>query len=185
MPDPVVIIGGGLAGRSCACDLHGQGVEFILLESADHFGGRVWTDEIDGFLLDRGFQVFLTAYPEAARRLDYASLQLKSFEPGAMIRTGDGFQQLADPWRRPLKGLQTAFSSVGHFSDKLKIGRLRWSAGQGDVDQLFQRPDRTTEDELRRLGFSDSMLETFLRPFLGGVFLDHQLQTSCRMMYFV
>ncbi|APZ91827.1 NAD(P)/FAD-dependent oxidoreductase [Fuerstiella marisgermanici] len=185
MPDPVVIIGAGLAGLTCARELHARGVEFVLLEAADGVGGRVRTDEVDGFLLDRGFQVLLTAYPEAAKQLDYDALNLKAFEPGSLIRTTTGLHCMADPWRRPSQALTTAFAPIGGFADKLRIGRLRWEAGRGTMAGLFKRPDRTTEAELQRLGFSTSMVESFLRPFLGGVFLDRELQTSCRMLYFV
>ena len=185
MTNPVVIIGGGLAGLTCAKQLHTAGVEFMLLEASDGVGGRVRTDEVDGFLLDRGFQVLLTAYPEAMRLLDYDALNLQAFEPGSLIRTDSGFQKMSDPWRRPQHALQTAFASIGGFADKLRIGRLRWAAGRGDVESIFQRPDHSTEQELKRLGFTTGMVETFLRPFLGGVFLDHDLQTSCRMLYFV
>jgi phytoene dehydrogenase-like protein len=185
MPDPVVIIGGGLSGLTCAKELHATGVEFLLLEASDGVGGRVRTDKMNGFLLDRGFQVLLTAYPEAIRHLDYDALQLQAFEPGSLIRTNDAFHRMSDPWRRPQHALQTAFAAVGSLMDKLRIGRLRWSAGRGSLDSVFERPDRTTEEELRELGFTENMVNQFLRPFLGGVFLDHDLQTSCRMLYFV
>ncbi|MFN8709921.1 MAG: FAD-dependent oxidoreductase, partial [Planctomyces sp.] len=89
MPDPVVIVGGGLAGLTCAKTLVRAGIETILLEASDEVGGRVRTDEVDGFLLDRGFQVLLTAYPEAKQQLDYSALQLQAFEPGSLIRTRD------------------------------------------------------------------------------------------------
>lgn len=185
MTNPVVIIGGGLSGLTCAKQLHAAGVEFKLVEASDQVGGRVRTDRVDGFLLDRGFQVLLTAYPEAISQLDYDQLKLQTFEPGALIRSGDKFQRMSDPWRRPQHALQTAFSSVGSFADKLRIGKLRWSAGRGTLDSIFHRPDAATIDELRRLGFTDNLIEKFLRPFLGGVFLDADLQTSCRMLYFV
>ena len=185
MPDPVVIIGAGLSGLTCAKELYARDVEFVLVEAADSVGGRVRTDQVDGFLLDRGFQVLLTAYPEAARQLDYAALSLKPFEPGSLIRTECGLHCMADPWRRPSQALKTAFAPIGGFADKLRIGRLRWAAGRGTTASIFARPDRTTESELQRLGFSKSMVEKFPRPFLGGVFLDRELQTSCRMLYFV
>lgn len=185
MTKPVVIVGGGLAGLTCAKQLHDAGVEFQLVEASDQVGGRVRTDEVDGFLLDRGFQVLLTAYPEAVGQLDYDQLDLRIFEPGALIRSGDSFQRMSDPWRRPQYALQTAFSSVGSFVDKLRIGRLRWSARRGTVESIFSRADVPTINELRRLGFSDCLIEGFLRPFLGGVFLDTDLETSCRMLYFV
>ena len=185
MTNSVVIIGGGLAGLTCAKQLHAAGVEFILLEASDGVGGRVRTDEVDGFLLDRGFQVLLTAYPEATRLLDYDALNLQAFEPGSLIRTDSRFQKMSDPCRRPQHALQTAFASIGDFADKLRIGYLRWAAGRGDVQSIFQRPDHSTEEEWKRLGFTAGMVEKFLRPFLGGIFLDHDLQTSCRMLYFV
>lgn len=185
MSNPIVIIGGGLAGLTCATQLHEAGIEFVLLEASDSVGGRVRTDNIDGFLLDRGFQVLLTAYPEAQRLLDYDALNLQAFEPGSIIRTDGRIHRISDPWRRPQNALQTAFAQIGGFADKLRIGRLRWDACRGPLEQVFQRPDRTTEKELTRRGFTPDMVEKFLRPFLGGVFLDADLQTSCRMMSFV
>lgn len=185
MSDPVVIVGAGLSGLTAAKILHDRGVEVIVVEASDKVGGRVRTDEIDGFLLDRGFQVLLTAYPEASRLLDYSRLDLQPFEPGALIRTEKGLERLADPWRQPQHLWKTVTSSIGGLMDKLRIGRLRYAAGRGSIDDVFARPDQSTEDELRRLGFSESMINGFLRPFLGGVFLDHELQTSCRMLYFV
>jgi phytoene dehydrogenase-like protein len=185
MSDPVVVVGAGLSGLTAAKVLHDQGVEVVVLEASDAIGGRVRTDEVDGFLLDRGFQVLLTAYPETRGQLDYDRLQLQRFEPGSLIRTETGFDCLADPWRQPGQAVKTLRAKTGSFADKLRIARLRFDASRGSLDSVFARPDHTTEEELRRRGFSPSMLEGFLRPFLGGVFLDKQLQTSCRMMYFV
>ena len=185
MSNPIVIIGAGLAGLTCARQLHSNGIEFILLEGSDKIGGRVRTDNVDGFLLDRGFQVFLTAYPEAAKFLNYETLELRTFEPGSLIRTDIGLVRMSDPWRRPQHALQTAFAPIGSFADKLRVGRLRWSSSRGSLQSLFERQDHTTEAELKRYGFTKEMIEKFLRPFLGGVFLDRDLETSSRMMSFV
>ena len=98
---PVVIIGAGLAGLCCARELVRNSVEVLLLESQDGVGGRVRTDVVDGFRLDRGFQVLQTAYPEARRQLDYKSLRLHNFAPGALIRSEIRTVVMSDPWRRP------------------------------------------------------------------------------------
>ena len=71
----VIVVGAGLAGLCCARELDAAGLDVLVLERGDAPGGRVRTDEVDGFLLDRGFQVFLTAYPEARRVLDYERLR--------------------------------------------------------------------------------------------------------------
>jgi phytoene dehydrogenase-like protein len=50
-----------------------------IIEASDRAGGRIKTDSVNGFRLDRGFQVLLTSYPEAQMLLDYKALQLKTF----------------------------------------------------------------------------------------------------------
>ena len=97
----VLIIGAGLAGLCCARRLAEAGVTFQIVEASDGIGGRVRTDEVDGFLLDRGFQVLLTAYPEARRVLDYSRLDLKPFSPGALSWFAGRMNRLVDPWRTP------------------------------------------------------------------------------------
>src|SRR6267378_5407065 len=117
-PD-VLIVGAGFAGLCCARELQAKGISFQILEASDGIGGRARTDAVDGFLLDRGFQVLLTAYPEAKRLLNYTALRLHSFEPGVLIRAGGGFHRVADPWRLPSAMLSTLAAPVGTVADKL------------------------------------------------------------------
>lgn len=182
---PIVVVGAGLAGLSCARTLCEAGRRVLVLERENVVGGRVRTDRHEGFLLDRGFQVYLTAYPEARRQLNHDRLNLHRFEPGSLIWTGHRFEKLSDPWRRPGQIFQTAFAGVGSLADKLRIARLRWQCLSGTVDELWQRPEQPTIDELHSLGFSERIIQTFFRPFLGGVFLDPALETSSRMLQFV
>ena len=181
----VIIVGGGLAGLTCACYLSENGVPFRLLEASDRTGGRVRTEEVDGFLLDRGFQVFLTAYPEAKQLLNYDGLELSSFEPGALIRFNGGFRRFTDPWRRPSCLLATALSPVATLSDKLRVASFRSYTSRDSLEDIYARENRTTLDLLQQRGFSDVVIERFFRPFLGGVFIDDQLETSSRMCEFV
>ncbi|MCG6921348.1 MAG: FAD-dependent oxidoreductase, partial [Acidobacteria bacterium] len=103
----VVVVGAGLAGLACALHLSEAGVPVRLFEASDGVGGRVRTDVVEGFRLDRGFQVLLTAYPETQRVLDYAALDLKPFLPGALVRREGRFHELSDPWRRPSRLVST------------------------------------------------------------------------------
>ena len=181
----VTIIGGGLSGLCCARRLHESGVSFQLLEASEEVGGRVRTDEVNGFLLDRGFQVLLTAYPEAQEILDYDALNLARFAPGALVRYRGRFHRFTDPWRSPRHLFATASSPIGSLTDKLRVARLRSRVCRSSLDKLFQRPETTTINALRQEGFSQRFIESFFRPFLGGVFLERDLNTSSRMFDFV
>ena len=156
-----------------------------MLEASDRVGGRVRTDEVNGFRLDRGFQVFLTAYPEAQAALDYESLKLCCFEPGALIRFGGKFHRLSDPWRRPQHLITTISSRAATIRDKIRIASFRRHVTRGPLQDVYDRPEETTMTLLRAWGFSDVIIERFFRPFFGGVFLDGDLHTSSRMCEFV
>lgn len=181
----VIVVGGGLAGLACARTLRETALDPVVLEAADRVGGRVRTETTDGFRLDRGFQVLLTSYPEAGRMLDYRTLRLHPFRAGARVRIDGGFVDVADPRRHPVAGLRTALSPLGTPADRLRILRLVTRVRRGSPGDLFRRPETTTGDALRRAGFSAGMVESFFRPFLGGVFLERDLSTSSRFFEFV
>lgn len=181
----MVVVGAGLAGLTCAVELTSADLEVLVLERSDGVGGRVRTDEVEGYRLDRGFQVLLTAYPEAERLLDYAALDLRPFFPGAVIREGGRFRRLADPWRRPLAGVAGVLRGVVPPSDALRMARLRASVRRGTAAEQRARPERPTIERLRAEGFSESIVNRFFRPFFGGVFLDCELATSDRQLEFV
>ena len=181
----VLIIGAGLAGLMCAKRLAERGISCQVLEGSDDIGGRIRTDKVDGFLLDRGFQVFQTAYPVCLKQLDYDALELHSFYPGALVRFEGRFHLVSDPIRRPWEMFRTLFTPIGTLSDKLKVARLRHALTAQRSRSVREQPERSTLDALRAYGFTNAIIERFFRPFLGGVFLDPQLETSERIFEYV
>ncbi len=181
----VIVVGAGLAGLTCARRLHQARVKVQVLEASDGVGGRVRTDAVDGFLLDRGFQVFLTAYPEPRRWLDCEALDFRPFFPGALVWRGGRPHKVADPFRRPLQAAAHAFNPVGSFTDKLHVLDLRQQSLAGSVEDVFHRGQKTSREYLRDVGFSEEMVEAFFRPFFGGIFLEKELSTSSRVLEFV
>ena len=180
-----IVVGGGLAGLNCARILNEAGHSVLVLEADDRPGGRVQTDEVDGFMLDRGFQILLTAYPEAQATLDYQELDLHAYYPGALVRYEGRFERIVDPWRRPLDALRTIASPVGTFSDRQKIASIRRQVLRGQADQLFERSETSTLNYLRNAGVSQQMIDNFFAPLFGGIFLDRSLRTTSRMFEFV
>lgn len=182
--DKVIIVGAGLAGLCCALKLKSAGIPFQILEASDSVGGRVKTDVLDGFLLDRGFQIMLTAYPEASKILDYRKLDMKPFFPGALVRAKGKFHHVADPVREPMYAFETLMAPIGSMVDKLRVAGLR-NRLLSDRSSTATIESKTTLDDLRESGFSERMIQQFFRPFLGGIFLDKTLETSASMFDFV
>jgi phytoene dehydrogenase-like protein len=176
----VAVVGAGLAGLACAGHLARAGLDVVLLESEPVAGGRVRTDVVDGMLLDRGFQVHNTGYPEAQRVLDHDALDLRTFTAGALVRWGDRLHRVGDPRRAPTWAPSTLRAPIGGLRDKLGVARTAATAALTSPDALLARPETTTEQALRDRGLSDVVVERFYRPFLSGVFLEDGLQTSSR-----
>ena len=144
------------------------------------------TESVEGFRLDRGFQVLLTAYPQAQLELDYGALDLHPFYDGALVRYGGRFHRIGDPFRHPLDAPKTLFSPVGSPADKLRVARLRRHLTREALPTIMERTERTALEVLEdRWGFSPSMIDRFFRPFFGGVFFDRTLGASSRMFEFL
>ena len=180
MREPVIIVGGGLAGLACARSLEAKGVPYRLFEASDRIGGRVKTDRVDGFLLDRGFQVYFPAYPNASKVLDHAALDLRPFKVGAKVWDGRHLRTLDAG--RPFATLTQG--ALGPF-DLLRLLLLTVQASIRSVERIRNLPDTTTDAELRRRGFSEGAIRRFFRPFYGGVFVDPSLGVSRRQFMFV
>ncbi len=182
----VIIVGAGLAGLTCAKVFVENGAEVALFEASDGVGGRVRTDEKEGFLLDRGFQVYFTSYPVSQRHLDLDALDPRVFDPGAIVVEGREKTVLSDPLRDPKALVPSLLSDAATLGDKLNTLRAvaraatdgATSAGEVDAEET------STLEYLRESGFSERFIRSFFRPFYGGVFLSRSLYTSSRMFRF-
>ncbi|QTN39346.1 FAD-dependent oxidoreductase [Cryomorphaceae bacterium] len=180
-----VIVGAGMAGLVAAQHLREAGKSVKIIEKGKQPGGRVRTDEVQGFRLDRGFQVLLTAYPEAQRYFDYEALDLRNFESGALVFQGRRHNRFYNPQRHRDKFVPTLRSGLATVRDLTILMRLaaRWK--RATPAELFQQDQITTREYLKLQGFSNTFVDRFLEPFMTGIFLEQGLETPQRMFEFV
>lgn len=173
----VIVIGAGLAGLRCAGLLAAGGLDVVVLEAADAVGGRQRTDIVDGFRLDRGFQVLNPAYPALRRSVDLDALALRSFPVGVGVRTADGMAELRHPLRHPLS-IGTSLRS-GLVNSRDAVGLARWAA-PALVRPLSRlaRNDVTLREGWDAAGLRGPLRTAVLEPFLAGVLAESRGDTS-------
>jgi len=179
------IIGAGISGLVAAIQLEKKGYEPIILEKDSTVGGRVQTDIINGYQLDRGFQVLLEAYPKAKEYLDYQALELQPLYEGAILFQEGKKTAFGDPLRNSHFLFPILSSKDASLKDKIKTYQLKKKLAKTSIDDIFKKEETTTLNYLQRQGFSERIIESFFRPFFSGIYLEPNLETSSRMFEFV
>ena len=177
----IVIVGAGLAGLAAAEILTREKREVLIIEASDSVGGRVRTDRFEGFQLDRGFQILLTAYPELSNYLDLDHLDLQYFDPGALVFYDDHLKPIGDPFRQPKLFLPTLINRSIGLHDKISLLRLRQKLIRTKATSLTRENDTEARILFDRLGFSISGINRFIAPLIGGIQLDPDLGGSGRL----
>jgi phytoene dehydrogenase-like protein len=178
----VVVVGAGLAGLTAADRLTRAGLEVIVIESSDWVGGRVRTDQVGGFLLDRGFQVLNTGYPAARRILDLDALDLREFRRAALLYIDGRRVRIGDPRRELLARPRAATAPIGGLRSKAALAAYAGATVGLPARLVKSRRDLPAVDHWARRGLRGPAVDRLLRPFFSGVVLEEQLTTSSRFV---
>ncbi len=173
----VIVIGAGLAGLRCAGLLASHGLDVIVLEAAEAVGGRQRTDIVDGFRLDRGFQVLNPAYPALRRSVDLDALALGSFPVGVRVRTTHGMAELRHPLRHPMSIATTLRSGLVNGRDAVALARWAAPALVRPLSRLA-RNDVAVREAWDAVGLRGPLRSAVLEPFLAGVLAENRGETS-------
>jgi len=181
----IVVVGAGIAGLSAARTLVDRGCSVTVLEASARVGGRVASDAVGGCTVDRGFQIFLSAYPEAQRFLDLRALDLKAFMPGALVWNGARAAAIAHPLREPLAAITGILRGAVPPADALRMIPFAQSALRGPADGPGAPSGISARARLERAGISRATIDRFFRSFFGGVFFDRSLETDSSRLDFL
>ncbi|WP_341957917.1 FAD-dependent oxidoreductase [Microbacterium sp. LWH13-1.2] len=173
----LIVIGAGLAGLRCAGLLSAGGLDVVVLEAADAVGGRQRTDIVDGFRLDRGFQVLNPAYPALRRSVDLDALALGSFPVGVRVRMEEGMAELRHPLRYPLSIATSLRSGLVNGRDAVALARWAAPALAQPLSRLA-RNDVTVREAWDSAGLRGPLRSAVLEPFLTGVLAESRGETS-------
>ena len=171
------IIGAGVSGLIAAKVLEENGFYPTVIEATERVGGRVKTDIVNGYQLDHGFQVLLTAYPAAQKYLNFEALDLQKILSGSTIFKAQKQKIIGDPLRDLSFFWPTVFSRTGNILDKLKIVKLNNALKKKKIEEIFLEKEQSTLSYLTDYGFSDKIIRDFFKPFFSGIFLETKLET--------
>ncbi len=175
-PD-VIVVGGGLAGLSCAIELLESGKTVRLLEARPQLGGRTSSWVQDGMSVESGLHRYLGFYSALPRLLKKAGIDPEAiliWEDELEIRLPDGLAAVyaVAPLHRPLQMLRS-FLGNNHFlpwREKVQIagfvvtGLYRYFSDPEGLDRL------TVLDLAKQCRLSQEAMERFLIPLTAGVF---------------
>ncbi len=182
---PVIVVGAGLAGLVCATMLVSRGIPVLVLEAEDQPGGRVRTDTMsDGFRIDRGFQVFFSAYPALRRHVPLAALQPRYFGAGVEVVVDGKARVFGHPLLDPTTIGSSVRSGLATAGDSGFL--LRTLAGvPRSVDRALKSTGVSAEADAARSGASPQFLDGVMRPLFGGISLDRSLSSDASFWRFV
>lgn len=184
---PVLVVGAGVAGLVAARQLSAAGRRVLVLEAQDVPGGRVRSRQVDGFVVDEGFQVAFEGYPTLARHVPWDTLDMRWFTPGARLALGGGDAPLVgDALADPGLLWPTLVGRGLSWSDLLRLGRLRHLATSRPASSWLTAPEAAIPAArfLAERGFGSATLARFFVPFYGGILLDPSLESSAGVLLF-
>ncbi|MFI6355369.1 NAD(P)/FAD-dependent oxidoreductase [Streptomyces sp. NPDC050743] len=195
----VVIVGAGTAGLSAAHRLTSAGISTAVLEAAPYVGGRMSTEKVDGFRLDRIGQLLSTSYPELRTTPGLDSLVLRTFAPGVLLHRDGRTQRagapaagrsargalhvvraLASAPRGPAATPGRAGTPVGGAVDQARLGAALARIAATPVERVLARPEMPARQALAQRGMPPRTVDGFLRPLLATLLCDPELGTSSR-----
>lgn len=181
----VVIVGAGMSGLTMAYHLEKFGYNIAIFEAGSAVGGRVRTDNVDGFQLDRGLHFFQSSYPEAAKVLEYKSLRLKNIYPGMLIYHDEKFDLLSNPLIKWTDIFTNFFGNFHDLSDRMKFMGLLAKLSAFSESYILNSKDIDAYTFIQQQGFSKPFIEKVFRPFMGAIFCSKDMHVSSRLFCYV
>ncbi|HNF48299.1 MAG TPA: FAD-dependent oxidoreductase [Chitinophagales bacterium] len=176
----VVIIGAGFTGLACAYYLQQKGYSVKVVEVSSSSGGRARTDNVNGFLLDRGTHFYHHSTTELKKIISIDKLGLKNLYPGYLLRYENGFHLFTNPLYKTFDTISTVFAPNATVADKMRLFGLYVKLKTLPYSTLVKENESSTYEYLSKNGFSSKLIDTLFRPLVAANIFDYNLQSSSR-----
>jgi phytoene dehydrogenase-like protein len=135
---------------------------------------------VDGFTLDRGFQVLNTAYPALPGTVDLDALDLRAFDASATLLLDGERVVIGNPLQDPWAAGPTLRAPVGGMRGKVALARYAALCVALPAATLKRREEVDSAEAWRRANIPPDVVDRILRPFFSGVLLESDMSSSRR-----
>lgn len=177
----IAVVGAGIAGLTAAYELQKKGHDITVFEASNRVGGRMSSDHIDGFTIDRGAQFLSSNYSTLIPLIKEVGLgeDLVYASPYASIKRKNKVCQFTP--NNPLSLITSKYLSPLE-SIKLLFNSLKWSRkilplSLSDYSQWSSFDDENCADFIKK-EFGDYVLEYVIEPMLQGYYYQSPEETS-------
>ena len=184
----IIIVGGGIAGLAAAHHIQreiskGAELKCVLLEGSNRFGGKIYTEKSDGFVIERGPDSFISQKPAAIQLckqlgLDSRLIGTNPGTPSTFVYTGGELVTMPDGLSLmiPTKFLPFALTPLFSLPGKIRMALDLFIPGKGD------NSDESLASFVRRR-MGEEALNKMAEPMLAGIYASDPEKMSIKSTF--
>lgn len=178
----VVVVGAGISGLAAAYTLQNAGLNVCVLERESRVGGRMSTDRVNGFVIDRGATILGRNFAHMRKLSKALNLEAMEQEFGFAfgLKTNDRMHIIRprrpyDLFRRGLLSVSSLPALLRFLAGMLRLGN---TLNHGNSIHTAARYDDESIDDFLQTHGGHDLLSKVLEPGLNGPMGGHFRQNS-------
>jgi protoporphyrinogen/coproporphyrinogen III oxidase len=173
----VIIVGAGISGLAAAYTLKKSGISAIVLEKSSFPGGRMSSETVNGFIIDKGAYTVPEAYTGLKRFLDSLGMGQRLVPTPSTSSTFFDGKEYDVKIGSPIDLMKFKLLSVKNKLNLLQIALYAQSLGKAlsisyPTDKSFELEQETATAYLKR-NYDDTLVERIAYPLFCEILLGN------------